>query len=293
MPDLARGMAGVTDVTKAVARSLCPPLLWRLGHSVKSRFNESTPARAPWEPFVGPLDSWQQAVERSDGWDADAITAKSLAAALKVRDGLAEWEQDTIVCNKILYSPAILAMLVLAVSRDRTRPSVIDFGGNLATNYYQNRKILAALPARDVQWHIVERPLFVDLGRRHFARDGLAFHPSIDDAVAAVGGAPDAFLFSGSLQCLAEPIATLDRVAALSVPVLAFDRLLVSPGDAHRIYVQRPDPTYYYPATYPSWCFAKAPFIARLREAGYALVEDFTQTPERAFDHCGMVFIRR
>lgn len=289
MPELARGM---TDATKAVARSLCPPLLWRLGHSVKARFGEQ-PEAAPQGPFVGPLDSWQQAVERSDGWDAEVITAKSLAAALEVRDGLVEWEQDTIACDKILYSPAILAMLVLAAARGGGRLDVIDFGGNLATNYYQNRKILGALRDRVVRWHIVERPVFVELGRRHFAHDGLAFHSSVDDARAVIGRAPDAFLFSGSLQCLAEPIALLDRVVESAPPVLAFDRLLVAPDDTHRIYVQRPDPTCYYPATYPSWCFAKAPFIAHLDAAGYALVEDFTQTPDRPFDHCGMLFIRR
>jgi putative methyltransferase (TIGR04325 family) len=282
----------MTVATKAVARSLCPPLLWQLGHSMKSRFHATAEA-APQGPFVGPFDSWQQAVERSDGWDADVITARSLASALAVRDGLVEWEQDTIACDKILYSPAILAMLVLAAARDGGRLDVIDFGGNLATNYYQNRKILGALGGKDVRWHIVERPVFVELGRRHFAHGELAFHPSVDDALAAVGRIPDAFLFSGSLQCLAEPIALLDRVAAAAPPVLAFDRLLVAPDDTHRIYVQRPDPKYYYPATYPSWCFAKAPFIAHLGAAGYALVEDFTQTPDRPFDHCGMLFIRR
>ena len=95
------GVTGVAGVTKAVVRSLCPPVLWDFGRSVKSRLHE-TPAPAPRRPFVGPLASWQEAVERSDGWDADAITAKSLEAALKVRDGLAEWELDTIVSRKIL-----------------------------------------------------------------------------------------------------------------------------------------------------------------------------------------------
>ena len=79
MPDQGRG---VSDVTKAVVRSLCPPVLWDFGRSVKSRLHEKTPAPAPHRPFVGPLDSWREAVERSDGWDADAITAKSLDAAI-------------------------------------------------------------------------------------------------------------------------------------------------------------------------------------------------------------------
>ena len=280
----------MTDATKAVVRSLCPPVLWDIGRSVKSRLHD-TPQPVVHQPFVGPLDSWQQAVARSDGWDADAITAKTLDAALKVRDGLVEWEQDTILSQKILYSPAILAMLALALSRRREHLNVIDFGGNLATNYYQNRKILRRLAGTRVTWSIVERPIFVELGRQHFARDGLEFHASVDEALQALGDTPDAFLFSGSLQCLAEPIATLERVAASGVRVLAFDRLIVSPDDTHRIYVQCPDPDYYYRATYPTWCFAKAPFIAHLGAKGYSLVEDFTQTPDAQFDHCGLVFV--
>ena len=39
-------------------------------------------------------------------------------------------------------------MLMLALSRSRERLRVIDFGGNLATNYYQNRKILGRLASR-------------------------------------------------------------------------------------------------------------------------------------------------
>jgi len=278
-------------VAKAVARSLCPPVLWNLGRSVKTHL-QPTPPSAPHRTFHGPYASWQEAVARSDGWDADVITARSLEAALKVRDGEIEWEQDTIPSRKIQYSPAILAMLAIAVQRRRDDLCVIDFGGNLATNYYQNRKILAQLAPTRVRWSIVERPVFAALGNEHFARDGLAFHSSLRDALRAAGRTPDAILFSGSLQCLADPLATLDEVVASGVGVLAFDRLIVSPADEHRVYVQSPDPDYYYPATYPTWCFGKQRFVDHLEANGYRLVEDFTLTPEREFDHCGMVFVR-
>src|SRR5439155_15459226 len=108
------------------------------------------------------INSWQLAVDRSDGWDAAVITQKTLEAALQVRDGVVEWEQDTIVSRKILYSPAILALIILALARSNERLSIVDFGGNLATNYFQNRKILEHLAGMPVTWSIVERQILVD-----------------------------------------------------------------------------------------------------------------------------------
>jgi len=287
--DVRPALAGTA---KAAARALCPPLLWQFAHTIKHRFGASSPA--PHRTFVGPYATWADAVADADGWDADVITTKALAAALPVRDGTAEFEQDTIVCRTIHYSPTILAFLALALSRGRGRLDVLDFGGGLATNYHQNRKVLAHLADTQVRWNIVERPVFADLGRQHFERPGLRFFASLDEAATALGDdLPDAFLFSGSLQCLEQPAATLDAAIALGARVLAFDRLIVAPEADDRIFVQQPDPVAYYAATYPTWCFSRRRFVERLADRGFTLVEDFTQDPDRPFDHCGMIFVAR
>jgi putative methyltransferase (TIGR04325 family) len=282
------GAGSIASATKAVARALCPPVLWDFGHQLKSGFRN---APALERPFIGPFDSWGEAVARSDGWDADQITQKALDAALRVRDGLAEFEQDTLLRQKIVYSPTILAFLVLSLARQKFHLDLIDFGGGLATNYFQNRKILAHLDGIPVSWNIIERPSLAELGRQHFAHPGLRFFSSLEDARRTLPGFPEAFMFSGSLQCLEKPMAMLDSVIALGATTLAFDRLIVSPDDEDRVFIQCPDPQVYYRATYPTWCFSKDRFIDRLRAKGFELVEDFTNAPEAHFDHCGMVFL--
>jgi putative methyltransferase (TIGR04325 family) len=281
----------VSNAAKAAARGLCPPLLWQFAHDLKRRFGPPPPP--PHRTFVGPFATWSDAVARSDGWDADVITTKALAAALEVRDGVAEFEQDTIVCDRIHYSATILAFLALALSRGKGRLGVVDFGGGLATTWHQNRKVLRHLADTRVEWNIVERPVFATLGRQHFEREGVRFFASIAEAAAALGDdLPQAYLFSGSLQCVEHPQATLDAAIALGARVLAFDRLIVAPEAEDRIFVQQPDPAAYYAASYPTWCFSRSRFVERLTARGFTLVEDFSEDPGRPFDHCGMIFVK-
>jgi putative methyltransferase (TIGR04325 family) len=286
----AEGRWSVASAMKLIARSVCPPALWKLGHRLKARLDDPAPT-ALHRQFLGPFDSWDAAVAHSDGWDCEAITRKALASALMVRDGTVEFEQDTVTARKIVYSPAILAFLTLALARQRDPLALVDFGGGLATNFFQNRKILWNLDGTPISWNIVERPILVQLGRQHFARPGLAFFADLDEAARALGNLPDALMFSGSLQCLREPLATLDKVIAMGVKTLAFDRLIVAPESDDRVYVQCPDPELYYAATYPTWCFSKRRFIANLEGRGFRLVEDFPENPDAHFDHCGLVFI--
>ena len=273
---------------RTAIKLLCPPVLWDLGRKIKSHLDND---QLPNPLFRGPVDSWEEAVARSDGWDSSVITAKTLDLALKVRDGVIEFEQDTVIQRTINYSPTILAFIILTLARHKNRLSIIDFGGGLATNYFQNRRILQHLVDTPFMWNIIERPVFAQLGMQHLANSNLRFFLSLDEAVAELPDFPDAFLFSGSLQCVAEPMSLLDKAIALGAKTLAFDRLLVSPVSKHDVFIQHPDPQIYYPATYPVWCFSKDLFIQSLTSKGFSLVEHFTWNPDAHFDRCGMVFV--
>jgi putative methyltransferase (TIGR04325 family) len=275
---------------KQAARAVTPPLLWELARRLKS--GQPKPEAARPTVFTGPLASWADALRQSDGWDAPAITRKTLEVSRQVRDGTIAFQQDTIAHESVRYSATVLAFLLLATSGRTGRCEIIDFGGSLGTHYYQNRKILAQITGSTVGWNIVERPDIAALGREHFREPGLTFFASLAEAKAALSAPPAAFLFSGSLQCLEEPFRALDDAVALGARVLAFDRLLVSPGERHEIYLQRPNPQRYYRATYPAWCFAKGPFIAAVEARGFTRVDQFTDAPRRPFDHCGLLFVR-
>jgi putative methyltransferase (TIGR04325 family) len=288
------GRSLIMEKIKKIARLLSPPILWQLGSLFKSYLNSlhcGSGRSALCNPgFHGPFSTWEEAEALSNGWDSDIITKKKFQAAIKVRDGLSEFEQDSIMYDKIIYSETILAFLILHMSRHKNKISIIDFGGGLGTNYFQNRKILGGLYNTSVSWNIVELPLLSELGREHFANSQLTFFSDIGDAIRAVRDVADSVLFSGSLQYIPEPFALLDQVIDRGGKLLAFDRLVVSPTENHAVFVHVPHPEYYYPATYPSWCFSKELFIRNLAARGFQLVEHFTRHPDRHFDICGMIF---
>ena len=109
---------------------LTPPIIYRAARQIR---NGLFPEKAN-KVFEGPIATWEKANERSQGWDAKAIAKKTLAMAMLVRDGVIEFEQDTIQLEKIRYSPTILAFIAIALSRQKGYLRVVDFGGSLATN---------------------------------------------------------------------------------------------------------------------------------------------------------------
>jgi putative methyltransferase (TIGR04325 family) len=269
---------------KRAAKSLSPPILLDLARKLKPDYSA--------REFEGPFASWKEAEARSDGWDSPEITAKTLEVSLKVRDGIAAFQQDTIVYDKIDYSATILAFLLLALSRHPDNLSIVDFGGSLGTNYFQNRKILERLSVESLTWNIVERPDIVKLGNQHFAGSTLRFFAGLDEAIESLGGRADSFLFSGSLQYVEEPFSLLDEAIDSGARVVAFDRLLVSAAHRHAVFIQRPDPGEYYRATYPAWRFSRDLFVREIASKGFSLVEHFPLDVHPRFDYCGMLFVR-
>ena len=264
------------QTAKAVLKAIAPPVLvsaWR-------RLRPATPG----VQFEGPFASFAEAAAHADGWDVSVITEKALAAAARVRDGLAAFEQDGIAYDRIVYSPTILAFLLLAASR-RDALNIIDVGGGLGSNYFQNHKLVGSL-GMPVTWNILERPILAELGRAHFATAELGFFDDISQLPNANG-----VLFTSSLQYIAEPFSALERAITLA-PLIALDRVLVGRSDRHAAFVQRPDPVAHYPATYAVWMFARNGLIDWFAEHGFRLVEYFPDDPRRAFEHCGMLFAR-
>lgn len=272
---------------KEMLRGITPPIAWDAIRKFKS---PPPPNRSPHLPSLeGPFSSWQDAVTHSNGWDDPKITKKTLESALRVRDGHSEFEQDGVVRPNIIYSPTGLAFILLMVGRQQEGPiRVIDFGGGLGTHFYQHRKLFESMQ-RSFSWNVVERPDIVQLGKQHFETLSLRFFSEVADIQDATG-----FLSSGGVQCLADPHALLDTVCKSGVPTIAIDRLLISTEENEdRLFVQHPDPTVYYAATYPVWCFSLDGFIRRFEARGYRLVDRFTGNLNAVVDHRGMIFVKQ
>ena len=64
--------------------------------------------------FIGPFESWNEAQEHSIGYESDNILEKVKAAQLKVKNGKAAYERDSVVFDKIQHSFPVLAGLLHA-----------------------------------------------------------------------------------------------------------------------------------------------------------------------------------
>jgi putative methyltransferase (TIGR04325 family) len=254
---------------------LTPPIVWRLARRLRSR-----------GPMEGPFASWEAASASATGWDSPGIVEQALAAAREVRDGAAAFERDSVARETIIYSPTILAALLLAADRHHAL-NVIDFGGGLGSNYYQNLKLVRALSATSTSWNVVERAPLARIGAEQFQTAQLRFH----DDLGAVRLDRPVLLFTGSLQYVADAFGLLaDAVARADI--IALDRVLVWRQPQHAVFVQRLDARRFGPVTLPTWCFAKDALIDWFVARGFVLVEQFAAGPQRRFENCGLLFVR-
>lgn len=226
------------SVFKETLRVLTPPILWGAARGMACRLgvHESQPVL-----FDGPFDSWRSAIAKSDGWDVPAVLDKTLAVSMKQKNGTIVFQQDTITYYHIIYSKSILFFIAMASAMEGGKLNIVDFGGSLGTNFFQNKRVLQEFMKRGTcVWSVVERPPTAELGKKLFQDSNLRFFSSLSELKADVSDYPPSFLFTGSLQYVDDPSALLSEVAEQGVRLIAFDRLLVSSEEHHEIFVQRP-----------------------------------------------------
>lgn len=241
-------------------KCLLPPFLLHIIKMVVS-------SRYGW---FGDYKSWEEAKKHTSGYDAPVIIEKVRNALLKVKNGEATYERDSVLFNEIEYSWPLLSGLLLAAALDNGRLSVLDFGGSLGSTYFQNRKFLQQLPV--VSWNIVEQPHFVDEGKKYFENEILHFYYSIEECLKKEK--PNVLLLSSVIQYLERPYGMLETLLSFSFPFVIVDRTFFNLEQRDRITIQRVPP-WIYKASYPCWLFDEKYFINFFYSKGYELIESF------------------
>lgn len=219
--------------------------------------------------FFGDFASWEEAARLSSGYDTDVILERVRDSLLKVKNGEAVFERDSVIFDRIQYSWPVLASLLWIASRHGNRLSLLDFGGSLGSCYYQNRGFLSHL--QRFRWSIVEQHHFVEVGKRDFEDDHLRFYHDVRSCVLAEE--PQVVFFSSSLQYLEKPFAVLEEIFSYGVQYILFDLTGFVSGPKHRIVFQSVPPSI-YPASYPVWFFNEHLFLEYFRGT-YELLADF------------------
>lgn len=217
--------------------------------------------------WTGNYNSWAEAQKKCSGYDNEIILEKVKNSLLKVKNGEAVFERDSVLFDKIQYSFPLLSALSHTALSSNSELHVLDFGGSLGSSYYQNRKMLLNL--HQYTWNIVEQSHFVEEGKKHFADEKLHFYYTISECLEKH---PINFILLGSvLQYIENPYLLMDELLSKKIPFLFIDRTPIFEKKSDRITIQKVHKSI-YEAQYPCWIFNEIKLINYICEAGYELL---------------------
>jgi hypothetical protein len=218
----------------------------------------------------GDYRSWDEAMAASTGYDSEIILEKTRTALLKVKNGEAVYERDSVLFDEIEYAWPLLTGLMWVAAKSGGKLNVLDFGGSLGSTYFQNRCFLRHLSY--VRWNIVEQPQHVKTGKECFEDKQLRFYPTIKHCLAE--NELNVVILGGVLQYLEHPFEVLDELLRLRCDHIIIDRTPFWDGPTDRLCIQNVPPTI-YPASYPSWIFSRHNFLNQISEKGFEVFMEF------------------
>ncbi len=226
--------------------------------------------------WFGNYKSWDEAMKHSKGYNAENILEKVKHAVLKVKNGEAVYERDSVLFEEIQYSQPLLDAFKLIADEYNLSLNVIDFGGSLGSSYFQYRNFLSHL--KSLTWNVVEQNHFVACGNEFIQDDHLKFYNSIDDALK--NNPAQVIFLSSVLQYLEMPYARINDFLNYNFKYIIIDRTAFIDGEKDRLTVQKVPPEIYN-ASYPAWFFSESKFIAAFLNK-YELLSQFDSTVDPA-----------
>lgn len=213
--------------------------------------------------------TWSGASKNSIGYDSEIILKKVKEALLRVKNGEAVYERDSVLFDKIEYPWPLLANLLWIASQNNNNLNVIDFGGSLGSSYFQNLNYLKHL--NYLRWNIVEQKSFVDCGKEFFEDENLKFFYTINECLKTQK--PDVIILSSVLQYLEKPYDLIEEIINHNIKYILIDRTYFSEKEKDKISVQVVTKDI-YKVSYPCWFFSLKKFLNIFIDH-YRLISDF------------------
>lgn len=207
--------------------------------------------------WSGDYKSWQEAMDHCTGYDQQSILEKVKASTLKVMNGEAAFERDSVAFEQFDYSEPLKNAL-LDISSQKQRLTVIDFGGSLGSLYFQYRRFLDGI---DIAWNVVEQEHFVMCGNEYIKDSYLLFYNSLDEALNY--GKPDLIILSSVICYLEKPYEWIRKIQDAGAEHIIADRTAFIDDNRERI-TRQVVPENIYKASYPSWFLNEEKFIASM-----------------------------
>lgn len=219
--------------------------------------------------WTGDYSSWQQARQQCLGYEADNILEKVKDAVLKVKNGEAAYERDSVIFDEVEYSFPLLSALLWVALKNNEKLHVADFGGSLGSTYFQNKRFLDGL--KKLRWRIIEQPNFVECGQKYIADEIISFHTTLEKSMALE--TPDILIISCVLQYIERPYELIRQFMQAGIQHIIIDNTPFNYQQRDRITVQKVPPAI-YTASYPCW-FLNYEAVKKAFEATYNIVTEY------------------
>ncbi len=219
--------------------------------------------------WFGNYKTWQEAKADCTGYDTDNILQKVRTSLLKVKNGEAVYERDSVIFEKKEYSEELLKGLLKIASENNYKLNVLDFGGSLGSTYYQNKDFLEHL--KGFSWNIVEQENFVKEGKRTFKDDTLNFYYNIDNCIK--DKKINVLLLSNTLQYVENPYELLQNILKYNFEYIIFETTAFTEDKFEKLTIQIV-PQEIYKASYPAWFLNEAKFLNFMKKE-YTLIKSF------------------
>jgi putative methyltransferase (TIGR04325 family) len=245
---------------KKIIKSFIPPFVFNLFKG-KRKYG-----------FFGNYKDWQSALKDSKGYDDPAILEKVKNSLLKVKNGEAVYERDSVLFDHIEYSWPILTSLLWIASKNNNRLNLIDFGGSLGSSYFQNINFLKHLS--ELKWNVIEQNNFLECGKKYFENDQLKFKNNIESCMTE--SRPQAILLSSVIEYIEKPYDILEEIVKNKIPYVIVDRtsFFKDTNLPDRITIQKVSPRI-YDAVYPCWILNEEKFKKFMTNNGYSIKAEF------------------
>jgi putative methyltransferase (TIGR04325 family) len=216
----------------------------------------------------GVYPSWEEAKRHAESWDSELIINKVKDSALKVKNGEAAYERDSVLFYKKEYPFTLIAGLLRIAAMNNGKLNVLDFGGSLGSTYYQCRDFLTGL--EKIKWNIVEQEKFVKIGRELFEDKELKFYFSIEECLEKEK--PYVIIFSGVLQYLENYYEILEKAKSYFTHIIVVRTPFAAIPD--NLITLEVVPPSIYKATYPMWIFSNERFM-KIFQREFTLIAEF------------------
>jgi putative methyltransferase (TIGR04325 family) len=219
--------------------------------------------------WFGNYDTWEAAKKNCTGYSDSSILEKVKSSVLKVKNGEAVYERDSVVFDKIEYSQPLLDAFISIAKEQNGVLHITDFGGSLGSSYFQNKPFLKEL--KKLKWNIVEQKHFVDCGKKFIQENELHFYYSIEKSLA--DAKPQVLFLSSVIQYFERPYDLIDTCLQYGFDYIIIDRTAFVESKKERITVQIV-PEFIYKASYPAWFFNEQKFVNAFSK-NYQLISEF------------------